>query len=344
MSIAEKTICIIACHTNSDLKIWALLHNIKYFLEISDKIIVINSIEFEKSDISHKIKEEYKDDIERIEFQYHENTNLLGQKKWYDCLNNINTGEHTYFILTNDSFLLTRSINDFKNIFSANIEMVGIIESHEEKHHYPDFLRCYNRNGITKLLNFHKIINETLDVNNITCLDVVFEYEIKSTSIFRTKKVLYTSNYNKNLHFEDEESKKYLYERNYPIIKIKKLQTTKYDLENHSTLPNDFNSDKYKLLNPDLQSLDDEQLKQHFLRFGMKESRKYSKSQLCILPDYLNVIIQKIKEKKYINKPIPYDFNFEKYKSLNPDLNHMNKDEVIYHFLNYGIYEGRIYK
>jgi GR25 family glycosyltransferase involved in LPS biosynthesis len=41
---------------------------------------------------------------------------------------------------------------------------------------------------------------------------------------------------------------------------------------------------------------------------------------------------------------LPYDFNPNIYKNLNSDLSHMNEEELIKHYINYGINEKRIYK
>ena len=41
---------------------------------------------------------------------------------------------------------------------------------------------------------------------------------------------------------------------------------------------------------------------------------------------------------------IPNDFNPEIYKKLHLDLINMNTDQLIMHYLNYGIHEKRIYK
>ena len=50
---------IISCHTNSDTKIRSLIHNIKYFLEISSHIAIINSEQFRHINIEEKIQKLY---------------------------------------------------------------------------------------------------------------------------------------------------------------------------------------------------------------------------------------------------------------------------------------------
>ena len=54
---------IISCHTSSEIKINALLHNIKYFMELSSTIVIVNSTEFKNLNIEEKIKNEYPKNI-----------------------------------------------------------------------------------------------------------------------------------------------------------------------------------------------------------------------------------------------------------------------------------------
>jgi hypothetical protein len=91
------------------------------------------------------------------------------------------------------------------------------------------------------------------------------------------------------------------------------------DIINEKKLPQDFNPYHYKLLNNDLSNMNDNQLKYHYINYGIYENRTY-----------------------IIN--LPKDFNPSDYKLLNNDLSHMNDDELKYHYINYGIYENRIYK
>jgi hypothetical protein len=86
-----------------------------------------------------------------------------------------------------------------------------------------------------------------------------------------------------------------------------------------SFIPDDFNYYIYKILNKDLENMNELECKEHYLIYGMKESRNYK----FILPD---------------------DFNFIEYKYLNKDLENMTKLECKEHYLTYGILESRPYK
>jgi hypothetical protein len=304
----EKIICIIACHTNSKIKIKSLVNNIYYLNEISDEIIIINSNEFKDVLIEDTIKETYDHDLlNKIKFVYTENSKLLCQKKWYEYIKNFKKYNFDYFILTNDSFLITRSLLDFKNLFNKNTELVGIIDSYEIKYHYPDFLRCYNNIGIDKFIKLYDNLKNNTTLNGLFDNDdnktninnhdnyqlIVNNYEIDSTYIYRTKNTLFKceSDFLGNIHFDDCKLEEYLYIKNYPIIKIKKLQLTHYEDKN---IPDDFDPLVYKSLHADLKYYDTVIAREHFKVCGLNEGRIYKRNQECnylkYLKEYLNSI------------------------------------------------------
>ena len=129
-------------------------------------------------------------------------------------------------------------------------------------------------------------------------------------------------------------------------------------------LPNDFDCNKYKYYNFDLNLLNNNELKKHYIEAGKKEGRIY---KLKDLPEDFNV--EKYKyynpdlsgmpnsecEKHYANhgkkegriykiKDLPEDFKVEKYKYYNPDLSGMSNGECEKHYVNHGKKENRIYK
>jgi glycosyltransferase involved in cell wall biosynthesis len=56
---AEKTLTILACHSDNSIKINTLLNNLKYFIEISDDIVIVNSKECDTLNLEDKILYEY---------------------------------------------------------------------------------------------------------------------------------------------------------------------------------------------------------------------------------------------------------------------------------------------
>jgi GR25 family glycosyltransferase involved in LPS biosynthesis len=86
-----------------------------------------------------------------------------------------------------------------------------------------------------------------------------------------------------------------------------------------NNIPDDFNTEIYRLLNSDLHNFNEDELIKHYINYGYNEGRKY----------------------KY---NIPDDFIPEIYRLLNSDLNNFNEDELIKHYINHGFNENRIYK
>ena len=322
---------VISCHTDSIIKINALLHNLKYFMEISTDIAIVNSSEFINLNLEKKIKDKYFDknivfnDIitdelcfayknkyadlknlnnnqlrnhwinigkkekriisvlkNNIYFDYKENDKFICHGKFIYYLNKIDYSNYDNIILTNDSFIITRSLFDFKNLIDKNTELVSLLDSNDIKYHYPDFLRAYNYVGIKKILEYY----EKNKKNISDFLSTIINYEINSSELFNDVKILYKNenNYIKNIHYDNDKLEDYLYNKNYPVIKLKKFYgPNTYD----GKLPEDFNPNEYKNLYSDLCNFSDIDALNHFINHGMYEGRYYKKNQICILPKFL---------------------------------------------------------
>ena len=213
-------LCIIACHSNDELKKETLKNNIKYFKEISSKIVIVASSEYQL-DLKY-LKE---DDFE-IEILYVLNDSDLCYKKyffWYMSQNlEILFNTYTDIILTNDSFIISRSILEFKNLFLPNIQMTSFLASSILTYHFTDFLRRYNKEGLIKIMS---VIKRHIN-KNMSYFELIVNIEINSMVEFSHSEinVLYPVEFeNVNIHFEDDILYVYLYKKNYPILKIKKL-------------------------------------------------------------------------------------------------------------------------
>ena len=224
-----------------------------------------------------------------VNFSYVKNNKLSGQIKWYNCLNEIKN-KYENFIITNDSFILINSLVPFINYCkTSNKDLIGLLDSYELKYHYPDFLRYYNRTGINKWLNFFESIKDKIDCQ----YDLIKKIEIESTFITDSKECFYKmdENFNKNLHFVDIVNKYFINKMKYPVIKIKKINFTKYESKD---LPADFNHLEYRSLHNDLSKMDRNQLIDHFLNAGISEGRTYKKNQKKKMPDYIRSKIKGI--------------------------------------------------
>ena len=82
-------------------------------------------------------------------------------------------------------------------------------------------MRYYSNNGIKKWINF-------FEKNKNKCKtfkDMIEKIEIQSTYITDNKTCFFkiNKNFKKNVHFENEYTKKYLEKFNYPLVKIKRI-------------------------------------------------------------------------------------------------------------------------
>ena len=127
-------------------------------------------------------------------------------------------------------------------------------------------------------------------------------------------------------------------------------------------VPIDFDCKNYKLLNNDLNKLDNDELKLHYLMYGKNEGRLYKKE----LPIDFNLKIYRIlnndlkdlndnelenhyltwgkNEGRIYSEELPFDFNFKNYRKLNNDLANLSDNQLKDHYLTCGKNEQRIYK
>jgi hypothetical protein len=305
-----KTLCIVACHSDSNIKIESLKQSRKFLQEITDDIIYVNSIGCTSPFSSLFI----------------ENTKNVCYDKYLHVLNSIDLEKYDNYILTNDSIFIIDSLVRFKELFDPNVEMTSLIESTEINLHYPDFLRRYNQNGIKKIIQFYKD-----NLKNQTFQELILDIELKCHLIHNTMNVLYKSekNFHCNIHFDNVMLKKYL-DNKYPILKIKKLMEFKYvsyplflfDYNkqlncNFDYFTREFDVECYKRSYSDLSKnriLTEHQALQHWTNYGKYEGRKYF-------------------------------FNWIKYLNDYPDLRQNGihtEAQSIQHWLNYGKNENRI--
>jgi hypothetical protein len=273
------------------------------------------------------------DKIINIYFVYYDNDKYLCHGKWLNYLLSIGINIDLYnnFILTNDSFIITRSIIDFLVLSNYNLEMYGLLESHELKYHYPDFLRGYNIIGIKKIINY--FIDNKIKINDY--YDCVNFFEIDSTYIFKTKMCLFKNKNYVNIHFSKNKIKEFLLFRNYPVIKIKYLLTfmNNYNYDHDINIyMKDFDPTEYAAIHSDIKNYNNTDSIYHFKNHGFIENRIYK----------LNMLLENIPFflKKYIIKnnlsPI---FNFL------PEFDLKNKKvALIIHIANYKTFLKIYYK
>jgi len=278
----DNNLLIIACHTNSKLKKNALLNNISFFYELCNNIVIINSIEFQDINFENEINLKLINKNCKIIFEYMENDKYICHGKWFNYFKENNYSSYNNIILANDSFLITKSLIEYKKLITPDIELVALLDSYQSKYHYPDFLRTYNQIGINKLLDFYE--NNMVNIKSfVQCINI---FEIESSNLFENINILFKASTTEpiNIHFDNNYLKHNLYNLNYPIIKLKKIESNYYE---NKELPNDFNPFEYQNLNSDLCEMDESSLIYHFINCGVHEGRNYKKNQINKLPLFL---------------------------------------------------------
>ena len=226
----------------------------------------------------------------------------------------IENGCYKNFIITNDSYILMRHLDDFELLFDEEIELTSFLTSYERQKHATTFLRRYNRDGLEKYIAFYLGVSDNLNDYQ----DLIDYVELSDLSTYKSVNTLYDcTDTVKNIHFDDKVYMNYL-SKGYPAIKLRALYTARY-----STIPDDYDPIIYKSLHKDLVNLDEKDITKHFLDIGVKEQRVYNKQG-----------------KKFF----PLDFDPVKYTEINNDLKHMDCLTAKHHFVNCGIKEGRKYK
>lgn len=287
-----KILTVIACHTNSDLKLQCLKSNLKYFREISDKIVIINSTEFSQD----KSFETLIDD-DTIDVIYYENSNFLCHGKWHKYLTENDYKSYDGIVLTNDSFLVINSLKPFITKFKEeDIDALAMVNNREKKYHHQDFIKVYKKNNIKKLLDYYESRFGDYINKDDESFRPIYEYailtEVESTFLFKNVECLYNLDlrFRDNIHFSDDLLEHCINDLHYPILKVKKImwRSTKYD-----KFPDDFNPVSYIELNEDLKHMSEDEATKHFEKHGFKEGRLYKSGQETHIPEYITQALAK---------------------------------------------------
>jgi len=281
-----KTLCLIACHTDTKLKLNCTKSNIKYFKQIADKICIINS----NNVLGDELKSAINDDS--IDYSFEDNdVFLLCHGKWYNWLKNNKYSEYDNIILANDSFLVINSLKRFKNTFIAQkIDVLAVVNNREIKYHHQDFLKIYDKKCIPKLLQYYSDRFSTYDRLSGNAYDYAVLTEVESTFLFTDVDCLYNIDlrFKKNINFDHNLLMYCIMHQGYPIVKIKKLLYTTYDSE-----PDDFDPSIYRSMYKDLSHFNDKEAEKHFIEYGMEEGRCYKPNQQINRPEHLQELMNK---------------------------------------------------
>ena len=211
---ANKFLCIIAAHPNTQLKKEALERIVVEFKKFGDVVIVTSTGQV--PDMLDVPIISVANDPVKVNYAKH---------AYY--LNNYDVSKYDRVILTNDSYYILKDLDRFISLCETNAELVGYTASNEIQYHYTDFIRCYNKSGIKKIKNHY---NSTSPKN---LLEAIKMNEVESTNIFSSKFVLHDAyvGFEGNIFFDDSMLYRALVYDRLEIIKIKSLiRESEFDL------------------------------------------------------------------------------------------------------------------
>ena len=325
------------------------LDNIIHCIDNDFKIFLNKDLYFQKRDKMKCGHKYYNEDM----FQYHnplinDGYNYLVRcvNKFKDLLNNLD--KKLFIILypnctENIDISLKNDIFDFNNKLSnyTNNYILLCIHHKESNNHNYIFNKVKNIDFLE--INTKSKSNGTLFINND---DNIYLYNIiKKTYKFKIKK-------------ENNLNQQYI--NTIKNIKEDITLSDDFNLKN-IPLPNDFHWENYIKQNKDLSYMNEEEAKNHYIKYGFNEKRKYKIETPIDFDPVIYLEINKDLEnlsydeainhykrdgfrmnKKY--NYLPDDFDWTLYVNLNEDLIHMDELQAKKHYNYFGYKEDRIYK
>lgn len=365
----NKKIGIFINNTDTLIKYKININNYNILKKNFSMIIIIDI----NSKHAHTLKNYIEKDTEYFKYYFileNDNSYIRKIKYIHDSLN-FALFQYNYITFIEDNYIYLNSLSDYFNyINNFNLDICPYIDSSEEKYHYRLFLFTVSYNKSIDFFNFVANINE----NEIYLFSISTYFEnIKNgiicsvvppdSSEFTSKniipeltvmpflKVAYIDcNIGYNV-FKNIDYLEFLTENNF--LSIISLETlfyfrNSYTFYEYNKIPSDFNINVYKEYE-DLKPFDDDFLHKHFVNYGQYEFRKFKKDNYCnivntnyILPNFIRKKLHNLNILYYFD--LPYEFNIFNYRTNNTDLNSLNINELIFHWVDNGIYENRKYQ
>lgn len=319
-------------NTNSELKYQTNLNNYNNLKNNFNSVLIC--------DIEHDYSLKLKNNIQNNIFKYFINSINNIYDTILFALNNINIHIFDYITFINDEFIYCSDLKIFFDYFKKhNLDLCSYTDSSEMIYHYQlNFFSIHTRN-ISILINFLENSKDdiTYKYNFHNLFDKAYPF-LKTAYIYE--------NLNKNIFYNDNVYEFYMNNNLLPIININRLINLKnnFKINVHLKIPNDFDFNIYKN-KANILDKDETFIYNHFLKDGQFQIIKYKNNNKnynnTILPEFIRSKLE-IYGLLYLFD-IPNDFDTLTYKILNDDLNNLNEEELIKHWINYGKNENRKY-
>ena len=342
-----KILSLIANHTNSQIKYNISLNNISLIKEhVTDIFIIDSKNEIFANKLNNDLIKIYNN---KIKYTFLDNDYYYDFGKWIITLNNIDYSKYDYILFLNDSIILTHEISNYfvyiDSIMKLDTQLYAYNDSSQIRYHYQSYLFLLNKNSVKTFIQFF----ENKKKNIIDLKSLVENIELNMCEIVSNHdcflKIADEYNSSKNLYWENEQLYQYLLSKKiFAIIKLKRIldiqKLFKISIYGHSIENFDYNF--YKENYSDVYNLTNSELLEHFIHIGQYEGRKFNKYSYNILPQYYKEKLESIGLLQFFD--IPEDFDIYYYKLHNKDLKDLPIINIIFHYINNGLYEGRQYK
>lgn len=218
-----KILTIIACNSDSKLRLDTTINNLRYLNYLNNDIIIVNTC---GTPYGNKLKEKLsqKNVVKQI-FEI-PNDNSFGFEKWIYGLNNYDYNKYDYVVFTNDSFVIKSRINCFFNkMIDKKVELFGYNDSTQIRYHYQSYLFGIKNDAIQKFINYVNK-NKSLVYDYGTA---VLNYELVMIDYFSTKDCFLHIGYipmnqGMNIFFMNDVLYNILFKKRLlPFIKVKRL-------------------------------------------------------------------------------------------------------------------------
>lgn len=219
----SKILTIIACNSDSKLRLDTVVNNLRYLNYLNNDIIIVNTCD---TLYSNELKEKLSQQIVVKQIFEIPNDNSFGFEKWIYGLNNYDYNKYDYVVFTNDSFVIKSRINCFFNkMIDKKVELFGYNDSTQLRYHYQSYLFGIKKDAISKFINYVEK-NKSL-VHNYD--SAVLNYELVMIDYFSTKDCfLHIGNIpmhqGMNIFFTNDILYQILFKtRLLPFVKVKRL-------------------------------------------------------------------------------------------------------------------------
>lgn len=253
------------------------------------------------------------------------------------CENKLVKKKHPYRLPADFDYNIYTTYNDLKNLTLSESITHYLTRGCQEERIYKlpgdfdyDFYKYFFRETVFE--NNNEIINHYININNDHIYNVPENFDVEIYKLHNDLAGL--SEYDLKVHyltygkkeqrlmFKPDDTQILMLEKLLPPMRgLDMKDKYKFMVEHRISdlnVPSNFDLEGYRLINMDVQHMNDIELYKHYLSFGRDEKRGY------------------------LIREISNNFNPRNYKLINPDLMALSDLEAVNHYKLHGVFENRL--